>query len=35
VPHTLTDEDAQEVIYVDHNHFHVVGNVDFGAGTQY
>jgi len=35
VPHTLTDEDSQEVIYVDHNHFHVVGNVDFGAGTQY
>ncbi|MEM6329952.1 MAG: hypothetical protein AAF790_06860 [Planctomycetota bacterium] len=25
VPHTLTDEDAQEVIYIDHNHLHMVG----------
>lgn len=31
VPHTLIDEDAQEVIYIDHNHFHMVGNVDTGA----
>ncbi|MGL4514828.1 MAG: hypothetical protein ACRCT8_17200 [Lacipirellulaceae bacterium] len=28
VPHTLRDEDAREVIYVDHNHLHMVGNVD-------
>ena len=35
VPHTLTDEDAVEVIYIDHNHFHMVGNVDPGVGTQY
>lgn len=32
-PHTLIDEEAQEVIYVDHNHFHMVGNVDFGTGA--
>lgn len=28
VPHTLRDEDSMEVIYIDHNHFHMVGNVD-------
>jgi len=28
VPHTLRDEDAQEVIYIDHNHLHMVGNVN-------
>ncbi|TWU27532.1 hypothetical protein [Bythopirellula polymerisocia] len=27
-PHTLKDEDAREVIYVDHNHLHMVGNVE-------
>ena len=31
IPHTLEDEDAVEVIYIDHNHFHMVGNVDFGS----
>jgi len=35
VPHTLLDEEAVEVIYIDHNHFHMVGNVDPGVGTQY
>lgn len=30
-PHTLVDEEAQEVIYIDHNHFHMVGNLDFGT----
>ncbi len=36
IPHTLVDEDSVEVIYVDHNHFHIVGNVDFGkASTHY
>ena len=35
VPHTLVDEDAQEVIYIDHNHFHMVGNVDTGAGASF
>lgn len=27
IPHTNTDEDAVEVIYIDHNHLHMVGNV--------
>lgn len=35
IPHTTVDEDAQEVIYIDHNHFHMVGNVDGGAGSNY
>lgn len=34
-PHTLDDEDAVEVLYIDHNHFHMVGNVDPGRGTGY
>ncbi len=34
IPHTLVDEEAAEVLYVDHNHFHMVGNVDFGKGSQ-
>lgn len=35
VPHTVTNEDAQEVVYVDHNHLHLVGNVDPGPGSEY
>ncbi|HEV3136744.1 MAG TPA: hypothetical protein VGZ26_02550 [Pirellulales bacterium] len=35
VPHTLKDEDSQEVIYVDHNHFHMVGNVETGVQSQF
>jgi hypothetical protein len=35
IPHTLKDEDSREVIYVDHNHFHMVGNVDTGAGADF
>lgn len=35
MPHTLRDEDAREVIYVDHNHLHMVGNVDTGKGSPY
>jgi hypothetical protein len=35
VPYTTRNEDAQEVIYVDHNHFHMVGNVDPGPGSEY
>ena len=31
----VTDEDAVEVIYIDHNHLHVVGNVDAGADSNY
>ena len=32
IPYTTVDEDSQEVIYIDHNHFHRVGNVNDGAG---
>jgi hypothetical protein len=32
VPYTVKNEDAQEVIYVDHDHLHMVGNVDTGSG---
>jgi len=35
VPHRTRDEDAVEVIYIDHNHFHMVGNVDTGTATNY
>ena len=35
VPHTLRDEEAQEVIYIDHNHLHMVGNVDTGANAKF
>jgi hypothetical protein len=31
VPYTTRNEDAREVIYVDHNHFHMVGNVETGS----
>jgi hypothetical protein len=33
VPHTLVNEDAVEVVYIDHNHFHMVGNVDLGLNN--
>lgn len=32
-PHTLHDEEAQEVIYIDHNHFHMCGDLDLGTAT--
>ena len=35
VPYTTTNEDCQEVLYIDHDHFHMVGNVDPGPGTGY
>lgn len=35
LPYTTRDEDCQEVIYIDHNHLHMVGNVDPGPGTNY
>jgi len=35
VPHTLRDEEGVEVIYIDHNHFHMVGNVDTGTAPNY
>ena len=33
IPHTLHDEDSVEVLYIDHNHFHMVGNVDLGKNN--
>ena len=35
VPHTLRDEESIEVIYIDHNHLHMVGNVEFGPSSNY
>jgi hypothetical protein len=35
VPHTKKNEEAIEVIYIDHNHFHMCGNVDPGSSTQF
>lgn len=34
-PHTLEDKDVVEVVYIDHNHFHMVGNVDGGPSSHY
>lgn len=34
-PHTLEDKETVEVVYIDHNHFHMVGNVDGGASSHY
>ncbi len=34
-PHTLHDEECQEVVYIDHNHLHVAGNVTGGPGSNY
>ncbi|MCA9262596.1 MAG: hypothetical protein KDA60_02060, partial [Planctomycetales bacterium] len=35
MPHTLEDEDVVEVIYIDHNHLHMAGNVDPGVNSNY
>ncbi|MGD9632721.1 MAG: hypothetical protein AB7G28_24095 [Pirellulales bacterium] len=35
VPHTIRDDECEEVIYIDHNHLHMVGNVDTGAGAHF
>jgi hypothetical protein len=35
LPYTTVNEDAQEVVYIDHDHFHMVGNVDPGPGSNY
>ena len=32
VPYTTKNEDTREVIYIDHDHLHMVGNVDTGTG---
>jgi hypothetical protein len=35
VPHTLVDEDCQEVVYIDHDHMHMVGDVDTGCDANF
>lgn len=35
VPYTLNDQEAVEVIYIDHNHFHMCGNPDTGPSSPY
>jgi hypothetical protein len=35
VPYTNTREEDQEVVYIDHDHLHMVGNVDPGPGSNY
>jgi len=35
IPHTLTNEDACEVVYIDHDHFHMVGNIDDGNSNRF
>lgn len=35
LPYKNTDEDCQEVVYIDHDHLHMVGNVNPGPGTGY
>lgn len=32
VPYTTKNEDCREVVYIDHDHLHMVGNVDTGVG---
>ena len=33
IPYTTVDEDTQEVLYIDHNHFHRVGTEDDSVGS--
>ena len=35
VPHTLVDEDVQEVLYIDHDHLHMVGDVCTGCDANF
>jgi len=35
IPYTTVNEDCQEVIYIDKDHLHMVGNVDPGPGSGY
>ncbi len=35
IPHTLRDEETQEVVYIDHNHLHMVGDVDTGCNAEF
>lgn len=35
VPYRMDDEEAIEVIYIDHNHLHMVGDVETGPSSEY
>jgi len=35
IPYKNKDEECQEVVYIDHDHLHMAGNVDPGPGTGY
>ncbi|HEY6565000.1 MAG TPA: hypothetical protein VIY86_10920 [Pirellulaceae bacterium] len=35
VPYAMDDREAVEVIYIDHNHLHMVGDVDTGPSSEY
>jgi hypothetical protein len=35
VPYTLEDKEAVEVLYIDHNHFHMCGDPDTGTSSPY
>ncbi|MCE9547372.1 MAG: hypothetical protein K8T25_18015 [Planctomycetia bacterium] len=35
IPYTKTNDDGAEVIYIDKDHFHMVGNVNTGAGANF
>lgn len=35
IPYSTTDEDSREVIYIDKNHLHMVGNTDTGPTSVY
>lgn len=35
IPHTLDDKEAVEVVYIDHNHLHMVGDVDPGCAAEF
>jgi thiol-disulfide isomerase/thioredoxin len=35
VAHTLVDEDSQEVVYIDHNHFQMVASADTSAAARH
>jgi hypothetical protein len=35
VPYTLEDKESVEVVYIDHNHFHMCGDPEFGASSPY
>ena len=35
LPYTTSADDAQEVVYIDHNHLHMVGDVKTGASANF